>query len=130
MDSWLWENGDEILMEDGLGVLLLESSKFYAEFVQGNASGQHTFNAAVLALLGKYQAQDVSIVPEGQIVKLVDVEKSEDVATGILVHRDGRVGGKDLSKDKIVMRAEQLSPLPVAIQDAMLPFEITPDGRR
>jgi hypothetical protein len=47
-----------------------------------------------------------------------------------LLHKNGRVGARDLTKDTLVFTIEELAKMPDDIQAALYPLEHTPEGRR
>jgi hypothetical protein len=98
-------------------------------YASGNISGRHVFNGAALTVIGGGSRQLRNTRPDADGERLDVVDGAATVITGLLIHRNGRQGLRDLSVDKIVLTIEQLHPLPDAVQEALRPFENMPGGR-
>ena len=99
---------------------------FYSDmFNAGNRSGICTFDAdALTATVVTKSDPD----PNGEKVEAVIAGRT---ITDILVHRNGRRGTRDLTKDTIILSTEKLAAMTDAQQVALYQFERTPgSGRR
>lgn len=106
---------------------------FYSDLLKTNPSGRHCFDAAVLLDIGaEFTVQKLEDTADGEKIAIASKLDAARIATDITLHRNGRVGDRDLSKDTIVIPIEKLAGLPDAVQDALYLSEQTPGatGRR
>lgn len=106
---------------------------FYSDMLKTNRSGLHFFDASVLVdLSAGFTAAKIADDANGEKIELVSKTDDVKVAEDILVHRNGRIGERDLSLDTIVIPIQKLAGLPDAVQDALYRREQTPGatGRR
>lgn len=106
---------------------------FYTDILKsGNVSGQHYFDAVVLSELAKIGVMNEKQVDDsnGEKIKLLDSEK--EITTDITLHRNGRTGQRDLSKDTVVIPIERLAAMPDEVQAVLYLHEQVPEisGRR
>lgn len=101
----------------------------YTDLALVNPSGVHTFPASLLLSLPGYEIGASVPHPSGE---LVDIQRSTGqhtvVASNILIHRNGRVGPRNLALDTIVIPIQLLSGLPQDLQAALAALEILPEG--
>lgn len=106
---------------------------FYNDMIAaGNTSGVHTFDAAMIdpTLLAGASIINVRQHLDGE---LVDVTAGGGFRLNdVLIHFNGRVGARDLTKDTIVLTTQQLASLSNQRQNYAYNFEQTPqpNGRR
>lgn len=106
---------------------------FYSDMLKTNPSGKHCFDAAVLLDIGaEFAAEKINDTADGEKIVIASKLDAARIATDITLHRNGRVGERDLSKDTIVIPIEKLAAMPDAVQDALYLREQTPGatGRR
>lgn len=105
----------------------------YSKMLETNPSGKHCFDAAVLLDIGAgFTVQKLEDTADGEKIAIASKLDAARIATDIKLHRNGRVGERDLSKDTIVIPIEKLAAMPDAVQDALYQREQTPGatGRR
>lgn len=91
----------------------------YSDIFVTNKAGVHVFPATVVTDLSLTLTEQVD-VPDGVRAKL-----SGDL---VLLHKNGRVGPIDLTKDALVVSITLLQKLSDAIQTALRSREILPVG--
>lgn len=100
---------------------------FYNDLISaGNTSGQHCFDASMIdpSLLSGATISNVRAHPDGE---LVDVTAGGGFSLpNVLIHRNGRVGPRDLTKDTIVLTVFQLAALSNPRQSFAITFEQCP----
>lgn len=106
---------------------------FYSDMLKSNPSGKHCFDAAVLLdISAEFTAEKINDTADGEKIAIASKLDDARIATDITLHRNGRVGERDLSKDTIVIPIEKLAAMPDAVQDSLYLREQTPGatGRR
>ena len=92
---------------------------YYADLFITNKSGVHTFSAGVLTALG---------------LTLTQQQETSDGVTGrwgpdrVLLHKNGRIGAIDLTRDTLVVPITVLQKQSADIQQTVQAYEITPTG--
>lgn len=101
---------------------------FYGDFIKANGSGQHTFDGVVLDQLASYQTNDKRATADGEVIQIK--AGATVIVDDVLLHRNGRVGGKDSTKDILVLPVEKLSVMPEDLQALFFQYERVPTGYR
>ena len=101
---------------------------FYGDFFKANGSGQHTFDGIVLNQLGSYQSADKRAAADGEVIQIK--AGAAVIVDDVLLHRNGRIGSKDHTKDTIVLPIEKLAAMPDDLQALFFQHERVPGGYR
>lgn len=97
---------------------------FYSDiFNAGNVSGDHYFDAAVLLALGAAAAVKRA-EPSGDVCDITIAGRRK--AADVLIHRNGRAGPADATKDTVVITIEKLAAFDDAQQDILYRYEQVP----
>lgn len=103
---------------------------FYTHLFNRGVSGKHIFDAWVLDFLSDlYNLTHDANHNDGEVCSIRD-KISAQAKASFLIHRNGRQGSRDLSKDSAVIPTTVLKDLPEEVQTILYGLELVPGGRR
>lgn len=103
----------------------------YTTLATTNPSGWHFFSGTALAALpAAYEIVVKSETTRGEMLTIRTVVGGTIVADDVLLDRNGYHPTRNLTRDTLVMRIDQLAKLPLGIQAAFRTLEHLPGGGR